>query len=140
MPPAAQKWLGSRTRTATPSASPNFEPRKSLWGTVHRVILIPMDIERTMQFIVEQQAQFWASVQKHDEQVAEMRAAAAKAAAKHDERIAKNSEQIATLTDLVGRLAQAEIRLAEQMQGHEARLASLETKTTQLFERLDRFI
>jgi len=99
-----------------------------------------MDIERTMQFIVEQQAQFWASVQKHDEQVAEMRAAAAKAAAKHDERIAKNSEQIATLTDLVGRLAQAEIRLAEQMQGHEARLASLETKTTQLFERLDRFI
>ena len=102
-----------------------------------------MDIERTMQFIVEQQAQFWASVQKHDEQIAEMRAAAAK----HDEQIAKNSEQIsgigeqiASLTDLVGRLAQAEIRLAEQMQGQEARLGSLEMKTTQLFERLDRFI
>jgi chromosome segregation ATPase len=88
-----------------------------------------MDIERTMQFIVDQQAQFWASVQKHDEQMA-----------KHDEKIAKNSEQIATLTDLIGRLAQAEIRLAEQMQGHEARLASLETKTTQFFERMDRFI
>ena len=93
-----------------------------------------------MQFIVEQQAQFWASVQKHDEQMAELRAAAAK----HDEQIAKNAEQIAkhteqigTLTDLVGRLAQAEIRLAEQT---EARLASLETKTTQLFERMDRFI
>ena len=26
------------------------------------------------------------------------------------------------------------------MQGHEARLGSLETKTTQLFERMDRFI
>jgi chromosome segregation ATPase len=88
-----------------------------------------MDIERTMQFIVDQQAQFWASVQKHDEQMA-----------KHDEKIAKNSEQIATLTDLIGRLAQAEIRLAEQMQGHEARLASLETKTTQFLERMDRFI
>jgi chromosome segregation ATPase len=88
-----------------------------------------MDIERTMQFIVDQQAQFWASVQKHDEQMA-----------KHDEKIAKNSEQIATLTDLVGRLAQAEIRLVERMQGQEARLASLETKTTQLFERMDRFI
>jgi chromosome segregation ATPase len=106
-----------------------------------------MDIERTMQFIVEQQAQFWASVQKHDEQIAELRVAAAK----HDEQIAKSSEQIATLTDLVGRLAQAEIRLTEQMQGHEARLseqlqghearlASLETKATQLFERMDRFI
>jgi len=92
-----------------------------------------MDIERTMQFIVEQQAQFWASVQKHDEEIAAMRAAAAK----HDEQIGKNSEQIATLTDLVGRLAQAEIRLAEQTQ---ARLASLETKTTQFFERMDRFI
>src|SRR5208282_2290892 len=92
-----------------------------------------MDIERTMQFIVEQQAQFWAAVQKHDEEIAAMRAAAAK----HDEQIGKNSEQIATLTDLVGRLAQAEIRLAEQTQ---ARLASLETKTTQFFERMDRFI
>jgi chromosome segregation ATPase len=106
-----------------------------------------MDIERTMQFIVEQQAQFWASVQKHGEQMAELKAGMAK----HDEQIAKNSEQIATLTDLVGRLAQAEIRLVEQMRGHEARvaeqmqgqearLASLETKTTQFFERMDRFI
>ncbi len=99
-----------------------------------------MDIERTMQFIVDQQAQFWASVQKHDEQIAEMTAVAAKTAAKHDEQIAKTSEQIATLTNLVGRLAQAEIRLAEQMLGHEARLAALETKTTQFFERMDRFI
>jgi chromosome segregation ATPase len=99
-----------------------------------------MDLERTMQYIVEQQAQFWASVQKHDEQMGELRASAA-----------KNDQQIATLTDLVGRLAQAEIRLveqvrahearaAEQMQDHDARLSSLETKTTQFFERMDRFI
>ena len=95
-----------------------------------------MDIERTMQFIVEQQAQFWASVQKHDEQVA-----------KNDQQIAvltasmqKHDAAIATITDLVGRVAQAEIRIAEQLQGHEARLASLETKTTQFFERMDRFI
>ena len=93
-----------------------------------------------MQFIVDQQAQFWASVQKYDEQIAEMRAVAAKAAARHDEQIAKNSEQIGTLTNLVGRLAQAEIRLAEQMLGHEARLEAMETKTTQFFERMDRFI
>ena len=106
-----------------------------------------MDIERTMQFIVEQQAQFWASVQKHDEQIAltSQQIAELKAGmAKHDEQIAKNAEQIAKsgeqiaiLTDLVGRLAQAEIRSFEQTQ---ARLASLEMKTTQFFERMDRFI
>ena len=88
-----------------------------------------MDIERTMQFIVEQQEQFWASVQKHDEQIAALTASNQK----HD-------EQIGTLTNLVGRLAQAEIRLAEQMRGHEARLTSLETKATQFFEGLDRYI
>jgi ABC-type transporter Mla subunit MlaD len=99
-----------------------------------------MDIERTMQFIVEQQAQFWASVQKHDEQIAltSQQIAELKAGmAKHDEQIAKSGEQIAILTDLVGRLAQAEIRSFEQTQ---ARLASLEMKTTQFFERMDRFI
>jgi len=113
-----------------------------------------MDIERTMQFIVEQQAQFWASVQKHDEQIAKndtQIAALTASIQKHDEQIAGINGQIVTLTDLVGRLAKAEIRMAEQMQGHtarlseqlqdhEARLASLETKTTQLFERMDRFI
>ncbi len=102
-----------------------------------------MDIERTMQFIVEQQAQFWASAQKHDQQIAELKAGMVKhdeQIAKNSEQIAKNSEQIATLTNLVGRVAQAGIHLAAQMQGHEARLASLETKATQLFERMDRFI
>lgn len=69
----------------------------------------------------------------------------------HDEQISKNSEKIAIVTDLVGRLEQAQIRLAEQMrgneartaeqmQGREARLASLESKMTQFLERMDRFI
>jgi chromosome segregation ATPase len=89
-----------------------------------------------MQFILEQQARHEAAVQKHDEEIAALRAADAKI----DEQLAKNAEDIATLTNLVGRLAQAEIRLAEQVQGHESRLASLETKATQLFERMDRFI
>ena len=99
-----------------------------------------MDLERTMQFIVEQQAQLTTSAQRHDEQLAALTAS-----------VQKHDVHIATLTDLVGRLAQAEIRLAEQMrgneartaeqmQGHEARLGSLEMKMTQFFERMDRFI
>ena len=103
-----------------------------------------------MQFIVDQQAQFWVSVQKHDEQIAKNNEQIAKNAeqiAKNDQQIAaltasvqKHDAAIATLSDLVGRLAQAEIRIAEQMQGQEARLTSLETKAQQLFERMDRFI
>jgi chromosome segregation ATPase len=106
-----------------------------------------MDIERTMQFILEQQARLEASAQMHDERIARNN----EQIAKNSEQIAKNSEQIATLSDLVGRLAQAEIRLveemrrnegrtAEQMQGNEARLGSLETKMTQFLDRMDRFI
>ena len=95
-----------------------------------------MDIERTMQFILEQQARHEAAVQKNDEQIAALTASVRK----HDEQIAKHDEQIAAVTNLVGRLAQAEIRIAEQMQGHEARLGSLETKMTQFLERMDRFI
>jgi len=102
-----------------------------------------MDIERTMQFILEQQARLEASAQKNDEQISALTASVQK----HDEHLAaltasaqKHDEQIGVLTNLVGRLAQAEIRIAEQMQGQEARLGSLETKMTQFLERMDRYL
>ena len=88
-----------------------------------------MDLERTMEFIVEQQAQLTASAQKRDEQIA-----------KHDEQIAKHSEQIAALTDLVGRLAQAEIRLVERMEKTEGSQQEMRAAMARLFERMDRFI
>jgi CO/xanthine dehydrogenase FAD-binding subunit len=56
-----------------------------------------MDIEQTMEFILRTQAKHEAAIQKHDEQIAELRSS------------------VATLSDLVGRLAQAEIRLVERM-------------------------
>jgi hypothetical protein len=64
-----------------------------------------MDLERTMQFILEMQAKLEASAAKHDEQIA-----------KHDEQIATLAASVTTLTDLVGRIAQAEIRLVERME------------------------
>jgi uncharacterized protein (DUF3084 family) len=88
-----------------------------------------MDIERTMQFILDSQARLEASAQRHDENLAALMAS-----------VQKHDEQIGVLTNLVGRLAQAEIRIAEQMQGQEARLGSLETKMTQFLDRMDRFI
>ncbi len=57
-----------------------------------------MEIEKTVEFILGVQARLEASVEKHDEQ------------------IAKLESSVATLTDLVGRLAQAEIHLAERME------------------------
>jgi CO/xanthine dehydrogenase FAD-binding subunit len=56
-----------------------------------------MDMEQTIEFILSAQAKLEASVQKHDEQIGELRSS------------------VATLSDLVGRLAQAEIRLVERM-------------------------
>lgn len=88
-----------------------------------------MEIEKTMQFILETQAYLGASVKKHDEQLARN----AEQIAKNSEQIAKNSEQIAAVTGLVGRVAQAEIRLVERME-------KVEGSQQKLFERMDRFI
>lgn len=95
-----------------------------------------MDMERNMQFIVEHLAKLTASAEKHDERIVELQALAGQ----HDEQIAKLEASVSTVADLVGRLAQAEIRLVERMDGHEVRLQSLESKMAQFLERMDRFI
>ena len=56
-----------------------------------------MDIEKTMRFILDAQARLEA------------------VAGEHDVRLAKIEVSVVTLTDLVGRLAQAELRLVERM-------------------------
>ncbi len=95
-----------------------------------------MDIEKAIQFILEHEARHAAAIQKHDEAMAKLEGLIGK----HDERLTRLEASVSTVTDLVGRLAQAEIRLVERMDGHEIRLQSLETKMAQLFERMDRFI
>jgi len=109
-----------------------------------------MDIERTMQFIVEQQAQLTASAQRHEERLARTDEQIAKHSeqisklgeqiAKHSEQISKLGEQVGTLIDLVGRLAQAEIRIVERMEKMDGRQQEMQSAMTRLFERLDRFI
>ena len=77
-----------------------------------------MDIENTMKFILDVQARLEASAQGHDERLARLEASAQG----HDDRLAKLESSVvrlessvATVTDLVGRVAQAETRLAERM-------------------------
>ena len=85
-----------------------------------------MDFERTMEFILQTQAQ--------------MQAQHAAAMQRSDERMTRIEASMATVTDVVGRLAQAEIRLVERMDGQEMRLQSLESNMSRFFERMDRFV
>jgi len=77
----------------------------------NQVIIKLMNVEKTMQFILDMQAQLTASAQKHDERLSRLESVAAQ----HDERLTRLEASVATVTDLVGRLAQAEIRLVERM-------------------------
>ncbi len=81
-----------------------------------------MDVEKTMQFILETQA--------HLEAVA----------AQHDERLSRLEASVATVTDLVGRLAQAEIRLVERMDRLAQEMERLGKSQTHADQRLDALI
>jgi uncharacterized membrane-anchored protein YhcB (DUF1043 family) len=85
-----------------------------------------MDIEKTMEFILGVQARLEASVQEHDEQIAELKSS------------------IATVSDLVGRLAQTEIRMAERMTAGFQELrelhANTESKLNALIDTVDKLV
>jgi peptidoglycan hydrolase CwlO-like protein len=64
-----------------------------------------MDIEKTIEFILSTQARVEVSIE-------ELKTVARA----HEERVARLESSMATATDLIGRLAQAETRLAERME------------------------
>jgi uncharacterized coiled-coil protein SlyX len=82
-----------------------------------------MDIEQTMQFILDAQARLQATASQHDERLAKLETSLAGLATS----LAGLESSVGTLTDLVGRLAQAEIRLVERMD----RLAESQAHTDQ---------
>lgn len=99
-----------------------------------------MDVEKTMEFILGMQAKHEAWLQKHEEAFTRIGAALEAGAA----RAAQLESSVATLTDLVGRLAQTEIRLAERMESgfrdlRDAQAAS-EYKLNALIETVDKLV
>jgi chromosome segregation ATPase len=66
--------------------------------------MIPEEIERTIQFILQHEAQVFARIDRLSE-----------ASERHEKAIERHDREISQLSDLVGRLAQAEIRLVERM-------------------------
>jgi len=82
-----------------------------------------MDIEKTMQFILDTQARLEATASQHDERLAKLETSLARL----ETSVARLETSVSALTDLVGRLAQAEIRLVERMD----RLAESQAHTDQ---------
>ncbi len=85
-----------------------------------------MDIKKTMEFILAVQARLETSAQGHEK------------------RIAKLESSVATVTDLVGRLAEAQIRLAERMDAGFQELRGLHADTqyklNALIETVDKLV
>ncbi len=85
--------------------------------------MTPEEMERAMEFILKQQAQFAAGIQKINETLD-----------RTNEILGKHTDGIVALTGWLGQLAQAQIRLTEAQQGHDGRIATLESKMTELAE------
>ncbi|HET7213024.1 MAG TPA: hypothetical protein VFL79_05515 [Terriglobia bacterium] len=99
-----------------------------------------MDVEKTMQFMLAMQAKHEAWLQKHEEAITRIDAALEASAG----RAAQLESSIATLTDLVGRVAQAETRLVERMDSGFQDLRDVQTvsedKLNALIETADRLL
>ncbi len=81
------------------------------------------EMERAMEFILKQQAQFSSDIQKINETLD-----------RHNEVFDKHNDAIIALTGWHGKLLDAQIQLTEAQQGHEARMATIETKMAELTE------
>ncbi len=95
-----------------------------------------MDIEKAMQFMLDMQAKHEAWLQRHEKAFTRIEAALEAGAA----RAAQLESSVATDTDLVGRLAQAEIRLAEQISDLKQVQAASEYKHNAHIETVDKLV
>jgi chromosome segregation ATPase len=91
--------------------------------------MTPEEIERTIQFILQHEAQVFARIDRLSE-----------ASERHEKAIERHDNQISQLTDLVGRLAQAEIRLVERMDTLAERMDTLAAAHKETDERLNALI
>lgn len=81
-----------------------------------------MDAERAMQFIIEAQAQQAVTLQAHADILRD------------------HAEQIASVTNLIGRLAQAELALTQEMRGLRAVQSQTDERLNLLIEVVDKLV
>jgi len=88
-----------------------------------------MDVEKTMQFILDTQARLEAVAGQHEERLTRL-----------ETNLTRLEAQVAGVTDLVGRLAQAELRLVERMNDLAKRVDDLAVSQTHTDQRLDTLV
>lgn len=81
-----------------------------------------MDAERAMQFIIEAQAQQAVTLQAHADILRD------------------HAEQIASVTNLIGRLAQAELALTQEMRGLRAAQSQTDERLNLLIDVVDKLV
>jgi chromosome segregation ATPase len=91
--------------------------------------MTPEEIDRTIQFILQHEAQVFARIDRLSE-----------TSERHERAIERHDNQIGQLTDLVGRLAQAEVRLVERMDALAERMDAMATTHKETGERLNALI
>jgi chromosome segregation ATPase len=91
--------------------------------------MTPEEVERTIQFILQHEAQVFARIDRLSE-----------ASERHEKAIERHDNQLSQLTDLIGRLAQAEIRLVERMDTLAERMDAMAAVHKETGERLNALI
>jgi seryl-tRNA synthetase len=91
--------------------------------------MTPEEIDRTIQFILQHEAQVFARIDRLSE-----------ASERHEKAIERHDREISQLTDLIGRLAQAEIHLVERMDALAGRMDALAAAHKETDERLNALI
>ncbi len=87
------------------------------------------EIERTIQFILQHEADVFARIDRLGSTVE-----------RHEQAIEQHDREISQLTNLVGRLAQAEIHLVERMDALAERMDTLASAHKETDERLNALI
>jgi chromosome segregation ATPase len=91
--------------------------------------MTPEEIDRTIQFILQHEAEVFARIDRLSSTVE-----------RHEQAIERHDREISQLTDLVGRLAQAEIHLVERMDALAERMDAMAAAHKETDERLNALI
>jgi chromosome segregation ATPase len=91
--------------------------------------MTPEEIDRTIQFILQHEAQVFARIDRLSSTVE-----------RHEQAIERHDREISQLTNLVGRLAQAEIHLVERMDALAAAHKETDERLNALIVTVERYI
>jgi len=88
-----------------------------------------MDVEKTMEFLLEHHARFAADMEELKERMKE-----------HDRVLARHNDQIAQVTDLIGRVAQANLALNQRVVDVTGELGNLSGRLDALIVVVEKYL